>query len=174
MEKKFWRQLTLSDARWLRHFFAGGLGGSDDRLLLPLLTMRASGRPNPPRLLTTSAGVTGVTVTGGVYAGLAPLVPLVIPAGRTTVNGGVRLLGMATTTGVTVRLLVVDGTMAALKAAGDPPPVTGVTVTPPEAVVIPVTAAAAVATLNVVVGVAPILLAGVAGLATFSFDLSLL
>lgn len=113
-------------------------------------------------------------MTGGVYVGLAPLVPLVIPAGRTTVNGGVRLLGMATTTGVTVRLLVVDGTMAALKAAGDPPPVTGVTVTPPEAVVIPVTAAAAVATLNVVVGVAPILLAGVAGLATFSFDLSLL
>lgn len=122
-------------------------------------------------------------MTGGVllYVGLVPLVPAAAAAplviaeltGRTTVSGGVRLLGIPppTTTGVTVRLLVVDG-IGALNAAGDPPPViTGVTVTP-DAVVIPVTA-----TVAVVVAEFTFLATGVAadaGLATFSLDLSLL
>lgn len=71
------KELTLSDTRWpdVRHFFAGGLGGSvqeeevdvikpddDDVLFVP--TLRASGRPGPPRLLRTTAEATGVTVTG--------------------------------------------------------------------------------------------------------------
>lgn len=85
-----------------------------------------------------------------------------------------------TTTGVTVRLLVVDGIparKAATAAEGDPPPetVTGVTVTP-EAVVMPVTAA--VATVTAVVAAEVRLAADwppgslpTAGL-TFSLDLS--
>lgn len=204
--------VTLSDARWLeaRHFLAGGLGGSvhvdvirpTDVLFAPL-TMRASGRPGPARLLSKTAAAeapTGVTVTGDPmllpYVGLDPLVggpavPLVIPnGGRTTVeSGGVRLLGNTppgptTTTGVTVKLLVADEgtTMAARKEAGDPPPetVTGVTVTPDDVVIIPATVAVAVTvTAAVVVDVLPTdaLPGGIltaGGAATFSLDLSLL
>jgi hypothetical protein len=57
----------------VRHFLAGGLGGSvqeevdvikpdDEVLFVP--TMRASGRPGPPRLLRREVTPTGVTVTG--------------------------------------------------------------------------------------------------------------
>jgi len=64
----------------VRHFLAGGLGGSaqevdvikpddddDDDEVLFVPTMRASGRPGPPRLLRRTAEdapPTGVTVTG--------------------------------------------------------------------------------------------------------------
>lgn len=63
-------KLTLSGARWPladdRHFLAGGLGGSAV-VLLPAVTMRASaGRAGLLARLLTCAGVTGVTVTGGV------------------------------------------------------------------------------------------------------------
>ena len=87
---------------------------------------------------------------------------MVIPPGRATVNGGV--LGVPTTTGVTVRLLAVDG-MGLKEADGDPPADTGVTVTP-EAVVMPVTATV---TAGVAAAVGWTLLAAAA---TFSLDLS--
>ena len=93
--------------------------------------------------------------------GLDPFVgppPLTIADGRTTVeSGGVRLLGnippAPTTTGVTVKLLVVQEgtTIPARKEAGDPPPETGVTVTPDDVVIIPVTDAVAVTVTAVVV-----------------------